>query len=313
MAINTIHHITRYDYDQPVKESVNEIRIYPFADARQEILHHEVNITGHPEIFLIKDYWGNKVGMFNLLPAHPSLVIESKLLVKIHPSGEITFNNVTLDELRSEIPGSFNLIELSKSLEAGINEPVNLIVQSFYRQEMPAVDIIETCGRFVYENFTYIKGVTNVDTSVKEILDHRSGVCQDFAHVMLEILRSIGIPCRYVSGYICPGKNGMRGEGATHAWVEAWLPRAGWIGYDPTNNSWVNDQHVRLAVGRNFIDCTPVKGSFRGTARQSLATYVAVGSETGHVFEDPASVKMEISPTKEESVIKKQAAVQQQQ
>ncbi|RYZ28125.1 MAG: transglutaminase family protein, partial [Sphingobacteriales bacterium] len=141
--------------------------------------------------------------------------------------------------------------------------------------------------------FKYIKGITNIETTVQEILELRSGVCQDFAHVMLEILRSLGIPSRYVSGYICPNKNGMRGEGATHAWIEAWIPGNGWTGIDPTNNVWVTNHHVRLAVGRNFNDCSPIKGTFKGPARQSLSVYVSVGYEDGQTFEEMNPVRMD--------------------
>ncbi|RYY60829.1 MAG: transglutaminase family protein [Chitinophagaceae bacterium] len=148
------------------------------------------------------------------------------------------------------------------------------------------------CAEFVYKNFQYIKGITTIETTVREILEIRSGVCQDFAHLMLELLRNLDIPCRYVSGYICPNKNGMRGEGATHAWVEAWIPNSGWAGIDPTNNVWVTDTHVKLAVGRNFTDCTPVKGTFKGLARQSLSVYVSVGYEDGQTFEEMNKVKV---------------------
>ncbi len=110
------------------------------------------------------------------------------------------------------------------------------------------------------------------------------------------MLRSLGIPSRYVSGYICPNKNGMRGEGATHAWVEAWVPGIGWIGNDPTNNAWVTNHHVKLAVGRNFNDCSPIKGTFKGPARQSLSVYVSVGYEDGHTFEEVNKVKLESMP-----------------
>ena len=145
-----------------------------------------------------------------------------------------------------------------------------------------------------------------------EILEFKSGVCQDFAHVLLEMLRSISIPSRYVSGYICPNKDGARGAGATHAWVEVYLPSIGWVGIDPTNNVWVTDHHVVLAVGRHFNDCSPVKGTFKGPANQALSVLVSVGYEDGHVFEENNAVKL----TPQESVvplIDYEAAAQQQQ
>jgi transglutaminase-like putative cysteine protease len=140
-------------------------------------------------------------------------------------------------------------------------------------------------------------------------------VCQDFAHVLLQLLRTIGIPSRYVSGYICPNKNGMRGEGATHAWVEAFIPAYGWAGIDPTNNVWVTNHHVKLAVGRNFNDCTHMKGTFKGISRQTLSVYVSVGYEDGHVFEEINDVQMKVTEfaITADQLAKEEAAQQQQQ
>jgi transglutaminase-like putative cysteine protease len=124
----------------------------------------------------------------------------------------------------------------------------------------------------------------------------------------------MGIPTRYVSGYICPNKNGMRGEGATHAWVEAYIPQLGWTGIDPTNNVWATSHHVKLAVGRNFNDCSPVKGTFKGISRQTLSVYVSVGYEDGHVFEEVNDVQMIITETAKEAErqLAEEAAQQQQ-
>lgn len=298
MPVFNIHHITKYEYDRPVKESVNEIRIYPYADGGQETLHHQVNITSHPDVYLVQDYWGNRMGMFNLLPSHKELIIESKLIVRTLGTSGLSLNNqATLETLQTDIADKLPLLELSKISEIELRDQLNALVSEFYTSGAPVASIIEKCGHYIYEHFNYIKGITTIETTVKEILQHRSGVCQDFAHVMLEMLRTVGIPCRYVSGYICPNKNGMRGEGATHAWIEAWIPGNGWVGNDPTNNAWVTNHHVKLAVGRNFNDCTPIKGTFKGPARQSLSVYVSVGYEDGHTFEEITNVKLESLPS----------------
>ena len=117
---------------------------------------------------------------------------------------------------------------------------------------------------------------------------------------MLQLLRSLRIPSRYVSGYICPSETGIRGEGATHAWVEAWIPGHGWAGIDPTNNLWVTNLHVKLAVGRNFGDCSPVKGTFKGAVKQSLSVFVSIGYEDGHIFEEVNKVNLHMDSTTEE-------------
>jgi transglutaminase-like putative cysteine protease len=302
MPVFNIHHITKYEYDRPIKESVNEIRIYPFADNTQETLDHQVNITGHPDVFIIQDYWGNRSGMFNLVPSHKEMLIESKLIIRTLSQSTVSLNQqVGLDILKNETSSDLLMLELSRINEMELVGQIAEMVNKFYTPGMSVGSIVEKCGDFIFTNFKYIKGITNIETTVAEILEHRSGVCQDFAHVMLEMLRSLGIPSRYVSGYICPNKNGMRGEGATHAWIEAWIPGMGWVGNDPTNNVWVTNHHVKLAVGRHFNDCTPAKGTFKGLARQSLSVYVSIGYEDGQTFEEFNTVKLELVPGTEES------------
>jgi transglutaminase-like putative cysteine protease len=294
MPVFNIHHVTKYEYDRPVKESVNEIRIYPFACHEQEVLYHEINITGNPDILAITDYWGSRAGMFNLLPSHKLMVIESKLIVRSLGKQDLDHNMISgFDALREEVANNLNLLELSHIKEIELREQIHEITNEIYAPGDAVADVIRKCSAYIFTYFNYIKGITSVETTVAEILEHRSGVCQDFAHVMLEILRSLHIPSRYVSGYICPNKNGMRGEGATHAWVEAWIPGTGWAGIDPTNNIWVTNHHVKLAVGRNFNDCSPIKGTFKGPARQSLSVFVSIGYEDGQTFEDLTSVKLE--------------------
>jgi transglutaminase-like putative cysteine protease len=294
MPVFNIQHITKYEYDRPVKESVNEIKIYPIAGTEQEILFQQVNITGDPDILVVKDYWGNMTGMFNLMTAHKEMVIESKLIVRtLGPSSNVINKEATPEDIAIEMQNNLSLLELSKPKELELKDKIRELIVQFHTPGMPAYEIIEKCGQYIFDNFKYIKGITTIETTTKEILELRSGVCQDFAHVMLEILRFLRIPCRYISGYICPNKSGLRGEGATHAWVEAWLPGYGWIGNDPTNNVWVTSHHVKLAVGRNFNDCSPVKGTFKGPARQYLSVYVAVSYEDGNTFQDLTKVKMD--------------------
>ena len=152
-------------------------------------------------------------------------------------------------------------------------------------KQTPLKSATEFCS-FVFKNFTYKKGITTIDTTLDEIWKLKSGVCQDFANMLLAMLRLVKIPARYVSGYVCPNKNGMRGEGATHAWVEAYIPFFGWLGLDPTNNCVVSENHVRLAVGKNFYDCSPVRGTYRGTSNHILEVAVTVGYEDGSIMMD---------------------------
>ncbi len=315
MSVFTIHHITRYDYDRPVKESVNEIKIFPFVVPEQEVLHQELIITGQPEVLTYTDYWGNKTGCFNLLQPHQEMVIESKLTVRtaIAPEPNIALPSYVSD-LEKAIGNDLHLLELVRTSPSSSEALMQSYIASFYSPDKTIDQVVKDCCAFIFTDFTYIKGITTIETTVDEIVAQKAGVCQDFAHVMLELLRMIGIPSRYVSGYICPNKNGMRGEGATHAWVEAFVPNHGWIGIDPTNNVWATNNHVKLAVGRDFSYCTPAKGTFKGPARQSLSVYVSVGYEDGHVFEEINSVKMQKQSASEEAeLIIDNFAGQQQQ
>lgn len=315
MSVFTIHHITKYTYDRPVIESMNEIRIFPYQCPEQETLVHDLVITHNPDIQTFIDYWGNKTGTFNVLIPHQELVIESKLVIKTLAPSNTTINfESTWQQLQDEVSAKLQLVELSKPILINQPDEIDAIVKVISAKDETVGVTIGNCSDYIFKNFQYIKGITNIETTVDEILNHKAGVCQDFAHLMLQILRTLNIPCRYVSGYICPSRDGMRGEGATHAWVDAWIPDHGWAGIDPTNNVWVTNNHVKLAVGSEFKDCTPAKGTFKGPAHQLLSVYVSVGYEDGHVFEEINDVKMETStskgPVKDIPVL---AAGQQQQ
>lgn len=292
MPVFSIHHITRYEYSRPVKESLNQIKIHPQSSDVQQVLKHELLISMNPELHLFEDYWGNRTGIFTIVPPHQSLVINSRLLVQTQAISRSFLDTCSGKEARP-YTNNIQLTELLQPERINSQKVIKQIADAVYDDSKNLPHIVQHCSEYIFHHFRYIKGITDFETTVDEILQHKSGVCQDFAHILLQLLRTLGIPCRYVSGYICPNKNGMRGEGATHAWVEAWIPGAGWVGIDPTNNVWVTENHIKLAVGRNFKDCSPVKGTFKGAARQHLSVFVSVGYEDGQVFEEQTEVTME--------------------
>jgi transglutaminase-like putative cysteine protease len=294
MPVFNIHHITRYEYEKPVKESVNEIRLFGLNCPEQEVLQQEIHITHQPDIQIYKDYYGNKVGLFSIPTAHISLQIESKILVRTIVNNLNPLDAAAdFDALNMDVADHISLLECRQYEAISKQSAIQEIADEVSRNEIKIAKIIENASNYVFTNFVYTKGITNIFTTVDEILAHKSGVCQDFAHVLLQILRTLDIPARYVSGYICANSNGMRGQGATHAWVEAWIPGLGWTGIDPTNKLWVNHHHVKLSVGRSFIDCTPAKGIYKGQARQNLSVYVSVGYEDGLTYEDTNMVQLE--------------------
>ncbi len=276
-----IKHITRYIYTGLVRDSANQIILFPINDEFQEVLKHNLRISGDPIVDLYQDYYGNQVGSFTHCVPHAELEINSELLVDTHhkilPVDDMFASQqwIDLESLHSKTPYvDYLMVENFEALE----ELKNIVEQERIVQETPYQTSLRY-NKYVFDNFKYIPGITTVETSLDEVWKLKAGVCQDFAHILLVMLRLLNIPSRYVSGYVCPNKNGMRGEGATHAWVETYLPNFGWLGLDPTNNCVANETHVRLAVGRNFPDCSPVKGVYKGQAKHELEVSVSVSYE----------------------------------
>lgn len=285
-----IKHITRYSYPSPVIDSANQVMLFPPDDEHQEVKKHELHITHQPSVELFTDYFGNRVGMFSVIKPHTELRIESVMDVITYPptlpdtrmAAESQWDN--LNTVKEEFPYMDFL-----SRESGDAETeMAAVVQECMGELITPFQAAEKMSGYVYRNFTYQKGITGVETRVDEIWKLKAGVCQDFAHVLLVMLRMVGIPARYVSGYICPKNHEFRGEGATHAWVEAYIPFHGWIGLDPTNHCIAGDKHIKLAVGRHFTDCTPVKGTYKGSSAHSLEVSVLIGD--GHLSGSPEPV-----------------------
>lgn len=314
MAIYKIVHITKYNYNLPVKESINEIRMFPHNFENQDVLAYELLITNNPHVSISKDFNGNRVGDFYILEPHTEVIIESKMTVKVNHSLKIPeIDGVQIKDLAQEKEKSIYLLRLSYPEVIEKQNQIQYILEQIDYTHKSVIEITQLCSQYIFENFTYTKGITNVETTIDEILAHRQGVCQDFAIILLQLLRTVGIPCRYVSGYICPFETEMRGEGATHAWVEIYTPKQGWLGIDPTNNIWTMDNHVKIAVGKNFNECSTAKGTFKGISKQTLTVTVAISYEDGRQVEDVNQVQLEAIPPEIEQQLKYLVQQQQQQ
>lgn len=282
MPAYKIKHLTRYTYASTVIDCVNQIMLYPIADKLLDVKKHEIKITHNPDAEVFTDFFGNQVGVFSVLKPHTELLIESTAEVVTHAiffpmdeaSAEEQWNN--LKALKSEVA---YMDFLTHETFPSYDEMKNVVNSVINYSEKPLKNAL-VLSEYVYNNFIYQKGVTSIETPMQEVWKLKAGVCQDFAHILLIMLRMIGIPARYISGYVCPKADGVRGEGATHAWVEAYIPFYGWLGLDPTNNCIVSDGHVRIALGRNFSDCTPVKGTYKGSGDHKLE--VTVNIENGN-------------------------------
>jgi len=298
MSKFNIRHITHYKYENTVRDSASQIMLYPIKDQWQETLQQKIQVSGSPAIDLHTDYYGNQIGTFTHAQPHRELTIDSQLVVTTKPK-PMPSDSTPVEEQWNELKGLRHhpaYIDFLKTEPfAALSEMEKLIDDERCKNCTP-LQSAKHYSEYIYTHFTYVKGITTIETTLDEIWKLKSGVCQDFAHILLAMLRLMNIPARYVSGYICPNKPGMRGEGATHAWVEAYVPSYGWLGLDPTNNCIVNDTHVRLAVGRSFSDCSPVKGTYRGTSDHTLDVTVTVSYEDGQTV----STESEVLPKKVE-------------
>ena len=296
-----INHITKYTYPTPVRDSANQIMLFPIKDDYQELVDQRLMITGEPTVEVYKDYYDNEIGSFTLANPHTELRINSKTEV-ITKSRELPSDMIPAVQqwaLLDSVKYQAQIIDFLKQEHFNEISEVIAIADPAALHHLTPYKATESLCEYVFTHFQYIKGITEVDTTLAEVWRLKAGVCQDFAHILLVMLRLVGIPARYVSGYICPATEGMRGEGATHAWVEAYLPEYGWLGFDPTNNCIANDLHVRLAVGRNFNDCSPVKGIYKGTSQHRLEVGVSVLYEDGHTSAKEAPTILNASPVKE--------------
>ena len=228
------------------------------------------------------DRYGNDVQHFAVLPSHASLSITTHSTV------------VTLLEREPVFP-----LEATRTLLAAdphVDRLYDFVHESAYVRFAPDVlafraeigepderigDWCLRVSRHIFANFAYDTTATTVRTTVSGALAARAGVCQDYAHVMIAVLRSAGIPARYVSGYIFRGESNVLGAEASHAWCEAYLPPYGWVGFDPTNDVLVNDFFVKIALGRDYRDVSPVRGVYRGRRHSEMSVNVAMEALAG--------------------------------
>lgn len=293
MKYYTIHHHTRYRYETPVSESMMEVRMKPRSDQRQHCLNFQLDVLPEVQILSTADYLQNEIHYFNIPRRHSELILRSKSLVMVQdmqPQAE-ALDSAEWDKL-AEIAASGRYWDwLSPSRFA---HPTELL--SAFAAEIGADTIcchtpngtpiylsndplhtLHQLNDHIHRAFEYIPTSTSVDSAIDIPLQKRRGVCQDFSHVMIALLRGLGIPARYISGYLFHTKEENEGaSNASHAWVEAYLPSMGWVGLDPTNNTRVQERHIRIAIGRDYADVPPTKGIYKGDVRGELSVGVHI-------------------------------------
>lgn len=258
-------HTTGFSYHEPVTLSYNETRITPRSDGHQTVVVEHIDTSPAARSYRYTDYWGTQVAAFDLHGAHDRLEIVSTAVVETEGTAR---SDETLAATWEQLRSPRVLDEFDEWLTPTAFTPHKRKLTKFAEQmagDLPPAEAVDAVIAGVYDEMSYVPGATEVHTTAADAWRSRSGVCQDYAHITLVMLRSLGIPARYVSGYLHPKPDAPLGEavdGESHAWIEVWT--GGWWGVDPTNDKLVGNHHIVIGTARDYADVTPVKGIYTG-------------------------------------------------
>jgi transglutaminase-like putative cysteine protease len=262
-----VQHETRFTYSEPVTESVTELRMEPGSDADQSCRSFHLTVSPSTELFRFHDGFGNSVHHFNLLTPHPEVRILAASIVETHPRAR------DLAASRAAYPLDLARADLDVLDFVKFRGPVRpsprlapLLEALRPQPGTSAAELPVRVSHYIHEHFQYAPYVTLASSPIDDVLEQGKGVCQDFTHLMIALLRSFEVPARYVSGYI----HRQNQESQSHAWCEVWLPDVGWTGIDPTNDCLVTEHFIKVAVGRDFTDVPPNKGIYRGRGQEAI-------------------------------------------
>jgi transglutaminase-like putative cysteine protease len=282
----SVRHLTKFLYKTPVSESIMETRMHPRSDTMQRCLTFHLSVSPRCRVFSYRDHLGNHIHHFDIPGQHGQLVIVAESIVEIQPHPEVPASLPAsaweeVDHLVSE--GDYWEMMLPSEFTTPTAELEALAAHLDLRRKDDPLSVLHKLNEQLYHYFEYKPQSTKADSPIDLALTTKGGVCQDFSHVMIALVRSkLKIPCRYVSGYLYHADEQDRSvASATHAWVEAFLPELGWVGFDPTNFLIAGDRHIRTAIGRDYSDVPPTHGIFRGRTKSELSVAVRVTPSEG--------------------------------
>lgn len=285
-----VDHVTRYAYETPAWDSFNELRLRPADDYRQTLIAFDLRVEPQAEFRSHRDSQGTLTHQFHLAQSHDELTIRASSVVETYAVPvPVPVSSTTLPNLRHrffEYLAPTERVPLDRDWFALLGA-LPLV------GEVELVSYLSEMTTYLHGRFNYVPNATTVDTPLPDFVAAGAGVCQDYAHAMLALCRTAGIPSRYVSGYVHAdpdNQHRLLGSEGSHAWVEAFLPGNGWVGFDPTNGRPVEEAHVKIGVGHDYDGVPPVWGLRRGGGTGTLAVDVRVRHE---VDQDAAAPAME--------------------
>jgi transglutaminase-like putative cysteine protease len=311
--IYSVLHTTTFSYHPAVRESVMEVRLQPRSDGPQHCLTFQLDVTPSANIMQYRDFMGNTVHHFDIAGNHSEVKVAARSSVEVQSA----------PPPNSADAGSWSDLDLAiadPSATPSTNEDYwEMLLPSQFAKSTPQLDalahdlrcerrdtplqLLTELNQSIYESFDYVPNSTHVNSPIDDALHSRQGVCQDFAHIMIALVRPLRIPCRYVSGYMFhrdefKEKEYRSLEGASHAWIEAVIPNLGWIAFDPTNNLIGADRHIRVALGRDYADVPPTRGVHKGEAQSALSVSVTVSpSDAPPPLQLPPTLVIQSRPT----------------
>jgi transglutaminase-like putative cysteine protease len=274
-----ISHATEYGYDSEVSSSYGEVHLLPRDHSTQRCRESTLAISPRPDDLRHRtDFFGNRAAFFSVQSPHTTLSVTAASVVdvapRVHP--EVPDIPVPWEKARDVDP---EFVIDSPLVAAG--PELAALAEPIFTPGRPLLEAVAGLSGMIHRDFAYEPGATSVHSTIAEVLGARAGVCQDFAHLMIGCLRSLGLAARYVSGYLetdpPPGRPRLAGADASHAWVSVWVPDNGWVDIDPTNDTFAGERHITIGWGRDYQDVPPVKGViFTAGRRHELSVRVDV-------------------------------------
>jgi len=275
----SIKHVTTIRYHPAVGERVMEGRMQPRSAVRPRCITLSLDVNPPANVMSYRAFFGNAVHHFDIPGRHTLIEVAAHAIVDINPAAWPAVHYGTWEDLDTRVAEGDYWEMLLPSQYA---KPTGLLAElseelKLERRGVP-LELLMELNQALYDKFDYAPNTTKVDSPIDDALRTRRGVCQDFAHIMIALVRQLKIPCRYVSGYLFHADKAKDRSpaGATHAWVEAYLGEAGWVAFDPTNSLLGSERHIHVAVGRDYADVPPTRGVYKGDAESELSVRVVV-------------------------------------
>jgi transglutaminase-like putative cysteine protease len=283
-----VSHRTTYSYSKPVLQSEHLVYMTPRSGPKQTVQRHSLLIEPAPSSNIpLDDYFGNSSAILTIDDEHSELLIHARSTVDVHapdlpmPRLSTAWEHVAAKARKPN--GDLDIAVLqfvSASRHTKLIREATEYARPSFSAERPVLEAAMDLTRRIYRDFTFDSAATDISTPVAYVLQERRGVCQDFAHLAITCLRGLGLPSRYVSGYLLtypsPGMEKLQGADASHAWISVWAPEAGWVDFDPTNSLMPSNEHITVAYGRDYDDVSPISGVLLGGSKQDMDVAVDV-------------------------------------